>query len=215
MNKIRIEPDSKVKLLQAASVVLPRGLKKGFTVLELMVVITIAGIMATIAVPAFQDWMTHSAVNNATATVMSKLKQARNLAVAENRDVRVSLILNASPYPLSNNPSPAFIYDAPNDVPSYLSLLFPSPPPLTPISMPSYSPKSPEFIDLNQFSKRLVFTTNGTALVFKSSGMITGNATMKISQDTYYRCITTNAIGRSYIVKASSSAAIKAKCQGL
>jgi len=93
MNKIRIEPDSKVKLLQAASVVLPRGLKKGFTVLELMVVITIAGIMATIAVPAFQDWMTHSAVNNATATVMSKLKQARNLAVAENRNITVSFDL--------------------------------------------------------------------------------------------------------------------------
>jgi len=79
--------------------VLRYALEKGFTVIELMVVVAIMGIMATIAVPAFQDWMTHSAVNNATATVISKLKQARNIAVAENRNITVSF----TPY--------AFVYD--------------------------------------------------------------------------------------------------------
>ncbi|MDQ6995252.1 MAG: prepilin-type N-terminal cleavage/methylation domain-containing protein [Mariprofundaceae bacterium] len=89
-NKIRIKPDSKVNDLQAASMVLCADLKKGFTLIELMAVIAIAGILATIAVPAFQEWMTHSAVNNATATVVSKLKQARNIAVAENRNITLS-----------------------------------------------------------------------------------------------------------------------------
>jgi len=88
-----MEPDSKVKPLSAASTGLRQRLEreqKGFSVLELMVVIGIVGIVATFALPAYQQWMTHSAVNNAMHTLTAKLKQARNVAVAENRNVTMT-----------------------------------------------------------------------------------------------------------------------------
>jgi len=174
IDKIRIEPDSKAKLLQAASVVLHR--EKGFNVLELMVVVAIIGIMATIAVPAFQDWMTHSAVNNATATVMSKLKQARNMAMAENRNVTVSFDLVGN----------TFTYDVYAYAPKV---------PET-IDLKQFSKRLT--FNKNNSTQDLVFTSQGTI----QGGQLT---TMKIRQDTYYQCLTVNILGRTYLTNAATA----------
>ncbi|MDQ6990527.1 MAG: prepilin-type N-terminal cleavage/methylation domain-containing protein [Mariprofundaceae bacterium] len=171
--------------MQAASMVLCMGLKKGFTVIELVIVIAIGGILTMIAVPAFQDWMTHSAVNNATAMVVSKLKQARNMAVAENRNITLSFNLAGTTVVGST-----FNYD-----------------------IKVYAPKQPEVIDLKQFSKSLIFRKNtGKNLTFESSGQITGKTTMKILKGNYYQCITVNLIGRCYV---STMASATPTCQVL
>lgn len=72
--------------------------ERGFTLLEMMVVVGIVGILATFALPAYQEWMTHSAVNNSAQTLMAKLKQARNMAVAENRNVTLSFTASGFTY---------------------------------------------------------------------------------------------------------------------
>ncbi len=66
-------------------------LQKGFTLLELMIVVSILGVLLAIAIPRFQEWREHASVNNATSALFVTLKKARTLAVAESRSVKVTL----------------------------------------------------------------------------------------------------------------------------
>jgi len=52
-----------------------------------MVVMIIMAIMAAVAIPAFSSWREKQAVRNATQTLLAQIKQARVLAVSENRSV--------------------------------------------------------------------------------------------------------------------------------
>jgi len=68
----------------------------GFSLLEVMMVVAIVGIMVAIAVPSLSAWRQQQALNNAAQTLLAHLKQARMLAVAENR--KVSLTFDATGY---------------------------------------------------------------------------------------------------------------------
>lgn len=62
----------------------------GFTLLELLMVVAILGIALAIALPAVASWQRQQAVRSAASMLLSHLKQARSLAVSENRQVRIT-----------------------------------------------------------------------------------------------------------------------------
>ena len=62
---------------------------KGFTLIELMIVIAILGILAGIAAPNFQTYMTRMRLNGAARQIMTDLMEARSKAVSGNNRFRV------------------------------------------------------------------------------------------------------------------------------
>ncbi len=57
---------------------------KGFTLLELMIVIAIIGIMAAVAIPNFRDSLPKSRVNAAARELFTEMQLARMKAISEN-----------------------------------------------------------------------------------------------------------------------------------
>lgn len=55
-----------------------------------MIVIVIIGVLAAIGIPSFSSWKEKQAASNAASSLLSHFKQARNLALAENRSVRIT-----------------------------------------------------------------------------------------------------------------------------
>jgi len=63
----------------------------------------IMAIVAAIGIPSFSDWREKQAVRNAAQALMAQLKQARVLAVSENRSV--SFTFTSSSYTFDANTS--------------------------------------------------------------------------------------------------------------
>lgn len=68
----------------------------GFTLIEVMIVIAIISILASIAVPNFRNYMIQGRLNGAARQIMSDLMYARMQAVSQNNEFRV--IFNGNGY---------------------------------------------------------------------------------------------------------------------
>jgi len=72
--------------------------QKGFTIIELMVVIAVIGILAAVALPAYQDYMTRTKVSElvleggAYKTQITEIAQANNSLTGVGAGVAVELI---------------------------------------------------------------------------------------------------------------------------
>jgi len=166
-----------------------RAGQRGFTLLEIMIVMIIMAIMAAVAIPAFSSWREKQAVQSATQTLMSQLKQARTLALAENRDVTIKIC--------DGTVASAWVYDS--DSPTATC------DPCLDIYIPGSNPQQPctkNKYDFSQFSKDLSVTSNvSTAkVVFTSRGSINPPyPTFTVTASNYNRAITVNGIGRARI----------------
>jgi type IV fimbrial biogenesis protein FimT len=69
----------------------PKTKSFGFSLIELLVGVTIMVILTTIAVPSFQTWFANSQIRNAAESVANGLQRARAEAVARNTNVQFAL----------------------------------------------------------------------------------------------------------------------------
>jgi len=62
----------------------------GFTLLEMLMVLAVVGIVLAFALSGVSSWQRRQAVGSAASMLLAHLKQARTLAVSENRQVSIT-----------------------------------------------------------------------------------------------------------------------------
>ncbi len=70
------------------------GRGKGFTLVELLIVIAVMGILSAVAVPGYQTFLAKKRLNGAAREVMSDLMEARMQAINQNNRFRVFFLDN-------------------------------------------------------------------------------------------------------------------------
>ena len=68
----------------------------GFTLIELMIVIAIIGIIASMAMPSFQDTIERNRLKEAAESLKSDLMFARTEAIKQSTNLNVSIAINGS-----------------------------------------------------------------------------------------------------------------------
>lgn len=84
----------------------PTSSRRGVTLLELLVVVTILGIMLSVTAPLFRGAYTSLEVRNAYKDVMAMFRHAQERAIMEEREFRVNLDQQAGAYWLSYRKDP-------------------------------------------------------------------------------------------------------------
>ena len=81
--------------MKASFSLFPGSSASGFTLTEMLVVLTVLGILATIALPSFTSLSQSQRVKNASYDLYSALSLTRNEAIKRNNDVTLSATMNA------------------------------------------------------------------------------------------------------------------------
>ena len=82
--------------------------QKGYSLTELMIVVSIIGILGVIAVPNFVSSTSSYKLKNTSVDLCSNLRKARSIAVKQNTDVNITFDINHNQYscPAINNGQP-------------------------------------------------------------------------------------------------------------
>lgn len=83
------------------------GIRKniGFSLIELLIVISIIGILSLLGIPLFKDFVQFSALKNDAWKLVSDLRSYRQLAVIEHRNYRFVFDLNSDSYKIEHRDS--------------------------------------------------------------------------------------------------------------
>ncbi len=63
---------------------------RGFSLMELLIVITVLGIMAAVSIPTFMSFIQASQTRGAAQELVTILNQARQLAITRNRSIQIN-----------------------------------------------------------------------------------------------------------------------------
>lgn len=75
--------------------------KSGFSLIELLVAITVVGILSAIALPSYRSWIDSAKYKEAARRVASLLRQGRSEAVAKNRECQAKFNFETDRYSLA------------------------------------------------------------------------------------------------------------------
>jgi prepilin-type N-terminal cleavage/methylation domain-containing protein len=79
--------------------------QKGYSLAELMIVVSIIGILGIIAVPNFVTSVSTYKLKNSSVDLCSNLRKARSIAVKQNRTVAINFNIDAKTYSIDNGSS--------------------------------------------------------------------------------------------------------------
>jgi type IV fimbrial biogenesis protein FimT len=82
--------------LSSQKIILVRQIASGFTLIELMVTLTVVAILLTLAIPSFTGMIDKNRLKNAAETLYADLQFARAEAIKRNKKIRVSFFSNGS-----------------------------------------------------------------------------------------------------------------------
>jgi len=89
--------------------------EKGFTLMELMVVVGIIGVVAIIAMPNLASWLRKSDYREAAQAALGAMHRARDLAINRNTPYRVVIDLLGQRYSLQSGSYPGPTWPAPGN----------------------------------------------------------------------------------------------------
>ncbi len=79
---------------------------KGFTILEMIIVIVILAILATIAIPSIITWRENSALSGETRTLKADFELARSRATRDNTNVTITFNTGNNSYVITDDNDP-------------------------------------------------------------------------------------------------------------
>jgi len=77
--------------------------QRGFTILELMIAITVAAFILMSTAPSISAWMRNTRIRTAAESISNGLMQARNEAVRRNQPVSFFLVSESDPVAMSDS----------------------------------------------------------------------------------------------------------------
>ncbi|MFZ5465010.1 MAG: GspH/FimT family pseudopilin [Pseudomonadota bacterium] len=69
-----------------------RGQRAGFTLIELMITLVVAGLLLLLGVPSLSEWLLNGQIRTSAESILAGLQLARNEAVRRNAVVRFQLV---------------------------------------------------------------------------------------------------------------------------
>lgn len=136
---------------------------RGFSLIELMITLTLIGIMAALAIPAFSTWTANARVRTVSETIQNAVRMAQTEAVRRNRQT-VFGFTDATPA--------AGVTPVANGANWFIQTL------------PLVTGESAEFVQGGSFAKQSAMTISGATLIcFNSTGRQVSNTSTGLGVD--------------------------------